>query len=229
MKTMSMLLLLLLTASTLVGCRQEDPLPAGDPDSLSYLALGDSYTIGESVAEDERWPVQLAAAMRQEGADIADPEIVARTGWTTRNLLDAMDARDLQPSYDLVSILIGVNNHYQGRSLDEYRTEYETVLQRAIALAGDKPERVFVVSIPDYGFTSFGASNQAQISPEIDAFNNACREITERYGVVWYNITEISRDGLERNDYVAPDGLHPSGTQYRDWVAAILERVLDLI
>lgn len=230
MRISLLFLILLFSAPLLPACSRDDAPPATPiSDPIKYLALGDSYTIGESVNVSERWPVQLAAQMREQGVQMEDPEIIARTGWTTRNLLDAMDDRMLKPEYDLVSILIGVNNQYQGRTLAEYQEEYEIVLQRAIALAKGDSSRVFVVSIPDYGFTPFGASNQEAISAEIDIFNHACREITERYGVPFYNITPISREGLDRDNFVALDGLHPSGPQYKAWVDQILESVIALL
>lgn len=195
-----------------------------DTESLLYLALGDSYTIGESVTANARYPVQLANAL-VPGPDNKEVRIIAQTGWTTEELANALDtATDLEASYDLVSLLIGVNNQYQGRSLENYRVEFRDLLERAIELAGNATGRVFVVSIPDYAFTPFGGGNPL-ISEEIDAFNLANRSITAEYGIQYFDITPISRQGLVNTALVATDGLHPSAEQYRLWVELMLDDV----
>jgi lysophospholipase L1-like esterase len=193
--------------------------------NLKYLALGDSYTIGESVNEDERWPVQLVDSLAVRSIIVDKPTIIATTGWRTDNLKNAIDIAALKPGYDLVSLLIGVNNQYQGRSLDEYAPEFEDLLKTAIRLANNKRENVFVVSIPDYGFTPFGKEKQPQISRELDEFNTVNKQITGKYGVMYIDITPISRNGLSDPALVAQDGLHPSGKQYALWVNRIAEKV----
>lgn len=190
---------------------------------MKYLALGDSYTIGESVAPEERWPVQLAHQLRQRGKEVEGPTIIATTGWRTDNLQNGMTIARLQPEYDLVSLLIGVNNQYQGRPLAQYQTEFEALLREAIRLARGNKANVFVVSIPDYGYTPFGQPQQEKISRELDAFNQANRALTEQLGVTYIYITDISRQGLQDPALVAADGLHPSGKMYGLWVARILE------
>lgn len=190
---------------------------------MKYLALGDSYTIGESVAPEERWPVQLAHQLRQRGKEVEGPTIIATTGWRTDNLQNGMTIARLQPEYDLVSLLIGVNNQYQGRPLAQYQTEFEALLREAIRLARGNKANVFVVSIPDYGYTPFGQPRQEKISRELDAFNQANRALTEQLGVTYIYITDISRQGLQDPALVAADGLHPSGKMYGLWVARILE------
>ena len=191
--------------------------PTTDLSSLFYLALGDSYTIGASVSENERYPVQLRNGLRATSVNI-EVRIIAASGWTTKELADALDtATDLRPSYDLVSLLIGVNNQYQGRSLDDFRVEFRGLLERAIELAGSNTGRVFVISIPDYAYTPFGGGS-ILISEEIDAFNAAKRSITEEYGIQYFDITPISRQGLSEPSLVSGDGLHPSGLQYSRWV-----------
>jgi len=190
---------------------------------MKYLALGDSYTIGESVAPEERWPMQLAYQLRQQGKDVEGPTIIATTGWRTDNLQNGMTIARLQPEYDLVSLLIGVNNQYQGRPLAQYQTEFEALLREAIRLAKGNKANVFVVSIPDYGYTPFGQPRQEKISRELDAFNEANRALTEQLGVTYVYITDISRQGLQDPALVAADGLHPSGKMYGLWVARILE------
>lgn len=192
-------------------------------EGLKILALGDSYTIGESVPESERWPEQLAARLREKGFKVDKPVIIARTGWRTDQLRDAIMASGLPDDFNLVSLLIGVNNQYQKRSVDAYAPEFEDLLKTAITKAGGRKERVFVVSIPDYGFTPFGEKRRDQISAELDQFNLRNKEITERLGVLWINITDISRRGLSVPDLVAEDKLHPSGKMYGKWVGRILE------
>lgn len=228
MQTIQLFLLALLSITACTDDTQPDaPVTPTPSESLTYLALGDSYTIGESVAESERWPVQLAARLDADGIDIQSPKIIATTGWTTRNLIDGIAAEGIEGNtYDLVSLLIGVNNQFQGRPIQEYRDEFTELLNAAIAFAGGDKERVFVVSIPDYGYTPFGASNQAAISAGVDAFNDAARSITESKDIAFYNITPISREWeAGDNTLVASDGLHPSGEQYRRWVESFYAEV----
>lgn len=228
---MNFIFSLLLAVWSFTGCKQEEVLPQEPPASeesyknLKYLALGDSYTIGQSVAVADRWPNLLDAKLESEGIFIDSTQIIARTGWTTANLQAAIDQADLLDRYDLVSILIGVNNQFQGRTLTEYRVQFEELLLEAIELAGGDSSRVFVVSIPDYGFTPFGASNQGAISTEVKIFNEACREITLQYNIAYYNITPISQQGFVDPDLVASDGLHPSGKQYAEWVEQMFQHV----
>jgi lysophospholipase L1-like esterase len=191
--------------------------------STKYLALGDSYTIGESVAEKERWPVQLAEALRKKGKSIEGPTIIATTGWRTDNLKNAIDIARVKEEYGMVSLLIGVNNQYQGKPVETFTKEFEELLNTAIRLAGGKKENVFVVSIPDYGYTPFGKPKQEKISKELDEYNNISRRIVEKYKVKYFYITDISRKGLEDPALVAEDGLHPSGKQYSQWVDLILK------
>ena len=189
---------------------------------LSYLALGDSYTIGEAIAAEGRWPVRLAASLRARGVPLAEPQILATTGWTTDELSTAMDGASFAPSYDLVSLLIGVNNQYRGRSADEYRQEFHRLLLRAIALAGGRPGRVLVLSIPDWGVTPFARDSGrdvARIAAELDDFNAVAREEAGRAGAAFVDIAPISRN---HPTLLANDGLHPSGAQYALWAEAAL-------
>lgn len=186
----------------------------------SFLALGDSYTIGESVQESERWPVQLAKELNDIGYQVEQPKIIARTGWRTDELMAAVNDANLLSDYDLVGLLIGVNNQYQGKTVESYQPEFEELLRKAIELAGGDKSKVFVVSIPDYGFTPFGESKKAKISRELDDYNSVNRSISKALGVQYFYITDISRSG--KNGLVAKDNLHPSGEQYRLWVAEIL-------
>ena len=199
---------------------------------LSYLALGDSYTIGEGIDAAGRWPVQLAAALRTHGIDLADPRILATTGWTTDELWAAMDAAEPLGAWDFVSLLIGVNNQYRGRSVDDYVGEFHRLLRRAIALAGDRVDRVLVLSIPDWGVTPFavasGRDRQA-IAADLDAYNAAARDLCEAHGVAFVDITGISRDRGGTAEMLADDGLHPSASQYARWAGAVLPVALGLL
>ncbi|MBI5157501.1 MAG: SGNH/GDSL hydrolase family protein [Acidimicrobiia bacterium] len=200
------------------------------PPGLRYLALGDSYTIGESVAAAERWPVVLGSMLEAEGLSPVEVEIVARTGWTTAELDLGIDRADPQGPFDLVTLLIGVNNQYRGLSLRSYESEFAALVDRAIGFAGGEPSRVIVVSIPDWGVTPFagaGGSDQVRIAAEIDAFNAAAEAIARDAGVAFVDITEISRSGAV--GLVADDGLHPSAQQYRLWVEAIIPLALEAL
>lgn len=192
---------------------------------LRYLALGDSYTIGEGVPESGRWPVQLARALRDDGMPLTDPRIIAQTGWTTDELDAAIDAVHPLAEYDLVSLLIGVNNQYRGRSVDEYRVQFAGLLERAIGFAQWRRERVLVLSIPDWGITPFAheaARDPERIAIEIDAFNAAARQVCSARGVAFVDITPVSRAHGAEPRMLAEDGLHPSATMYNEWMRLAL-------
>ena len=198
----------------------------GSPLSeLRYLALGDSYTIGEGVPESGRWPVQLAQALRADGIPLTDPRIIAQTGWTTDELDAAIDAAHPLAEYDLVSLLIGVNNQYRGRSVDEYRAQFAGLLERAIGFAQWRRERVLVLSIPDWGVTPFArqaARDGERIAVEIDAFNAAAQQVCGARGVAFVDITPLSRAHGAEPVMLAEDGLHPSATMYNEWMRLAL-------
>ena len=240
------LLASLLIALGLGACQKDTP--PSDPDvtevgsdadtlelednPVRYLALGDSYTIGESVPEAERWPNQLVDSLRakNEGSVWNDAAIVATTGWTTTNLSNGMDAAQVDTAtWDLVSLLIGVNNQYQDLPVDDYANEFGALLDRAVTLTGGRADRVFVVSIPDYGYTPFGASNQSSISAALQTFNDTCLAQTQAAGIAHFNITPISQQHPETQGLVAPDGLHPSGLQYSLWVESFVAGVQELM
>jgi lysophospholipase L1-like esterase len=213
----------LLALGMLAGCAATG-LP-GQAGTLRYLALGDSYTIGEGVAEDGRWPLQLARALRDAGIPLADPRIVATTGWTTDELSAAIDAAQPLGDYDFASLLIGVNNQYRGRTVDDYRVEFAALLERAIGLAGGDPGRVLVLSIPDWGATRFGRESgrdTAAIARELDAYNAAARAICAARGVAFIDITAASRTHGADAAMLADDGLHPSALAYADWARLAL-------
>jgi lysophospholipase L1-like esterase len=196
---------------------------------LRLLALGDSYTIGEGVPEAERWPVQLVARLAADGVEFAPPRIVARTGWTTDELAAAISDARLDPPYDAVTLLIGVNNQYRGYPLDQYRREFDALLERALAFAGGRAERVFVLSIPDWGVTPFARASgrdPGRIARELDAHDAIARELARAHGVAFVDVTAASRAHGADAEMLAPDGLHPSGAMYRLWVDALLPVML---
>jgi lysophospholipase L1-like esterase len=217
---------LLLLVSSFGACgtdARQEKIDEMRPDTLSFLALGDSYTIGESVDSALRWPVQLSRRIRATGVPIADPLVLARTGWTTDELAAAMDEAGPLGTHDLVSLLIGVNNQYRGRGPEEYRGQFSELLERAIELAGGRPNGVLVLSIPDWGVMPFAAGrNREAIAREIDAFNAVNLLESRRRGVHYLDVTEISREAGTDSSLVAGDGLHPSGAQYARWANAAL-------
>lgn len=187
------------------------------------LALGDSYTIGESVSSDDRWPVQLAGMLRAQNVDVADPTIIARTGWTVRELAAAMDEERPRGPFDLVTLLIGVNDQYRGRSAEEYGAQFRLVLSRAMTQAGKRPDAVIVVSIPDWGVTPHAHGRDRQkIAAEIDALNTVNRAEAQTAGTNYVDITGLSRLAASNRGLVAADGLHPSAAMYLQWARAIL-------
>ncbi|WP_242112570.1 SGNH/GDSL hydrolase family protein [Luteimonas aquatica] len=194
-------------------------------DAISYLALGDSYTIGEAVAPEDRWPAQLARALRAEGIALDTPRVIATTGWTTDELSAAIDAALPLGPHGFVSLAIGVNNQYRGRDVDEYRGEFAALLERAIGFADARPNRVLVLSIPDWGVTPFGASSgrdTANIARELDAYNAAAAEICAQHGVAFVDIAPLSRARGAEPAMLAADGLHPSAAMYAEWTRLAL-------
>jgi len=198
-------------------------------DGYVFLALGDSYTIGESVEITERWPVQLAHRLRQDSIQV-DPVIVATTGWTTDELIAGIVKSDAKGPYDFVSLLIGVNNQYRGYPLDQYEKEFKLLLDQAIAFADGNPYNVMVVSIPDYGMTPFAKKkimDEEKIAMELDNYNAIAEKISKLRDVKFVDITQISRLAKEDASLIASDGLHPSGKMYEMWVDKIYDHVLD--
>jgi lysophospholipase L1-like esterase len=194
---------------------------------VRYLALGDSYTIGASVAPAERWPVQLAAQLRANGLIVAEPLVIARTGWTTDELMAGIERQQPQGLFDLVSLLIGVNDQYRGRSGDEYRRQLRQLLHTAIAYAGGHAAHVIVLSIPDWSVTPFAAGQQrAAIAAAIDDFNTINRQETAQAGAHYVDVTPVSRQALQDASLLATDGLHPSGKMYTQWVELVLPTAL---
>jgi len=185
---------------------------------VTMLALGDSYTIGESVKISERWPHQLLAELRLFGVSAYDPDYIATTGWTTQDLLIGIEKqlnRDKQ--YNLVSILVGVNNQYQGIPVSTYEPDLREILENALELVDRDSSKVFMLSIPDYAYTPFGKGKEA-ISKEIDKYNEINKRLAQEYHIARVNITPLSRKGLDDPSLVAGDGLHPSAHQYEKWI-----------
>ncbi len=205
-----------------------------DDKTYTFLALGDSYTIGEGVPENERWPVLLVTALMANGLDVDSPMIIAKTGWTTAELKTGIEQANPQGTFDLVSLLIGVNNQYRGPSRgytqEAYRQEFAALLQQAIGFAGGKPDGVFVVSIPDYSVTPFvSQNNKERVAREIDEYNAINREEAGHAGVSYFDITPISRSAAIDPSLNAPDNLHPSGKMYKQWVGLMLPGVKNKI
>ncbi|MHA6249033.1 SGNH/GDSL hydrolase family protein [Pontibacter sp. CAU 1760] len=229
------LAMLFLLSTALAGCQQDDPepninTPATSTATYTYLALGDSYTIGQSVPVADQWGMQLADLLRKDGLDISNPTTIARTGWTTSELAKAIEEANLTPTFDLVTLLIGVNNQYRGQSLATYRTEFSALLQTSIRLAECKPKQVLVLSIPDWGATPFGSGNNKQrIAGEIDAFNAAAKDITQEAGVTFINITPLTREFGNDPSYLASDGLHYSGKMHREWALLALPKAKEAL
>ncbi len=194
---------------------------------LYYLAIGDSYTIGESVPSQENFPNQVASILKTNTLNV-ETRIIAKTGWTTDELeagiVAANNAEALRSSYNFVSLLIGVNNQYRGRTVDNYNPEFEELLKKAIRFAGNRPDHVVVLSIPDWGVTPFAAGrDRAQIAREIDAYNAANKQIAEQYNVHYINITPWTREAANNNTLLAGDGLHPSEKEYKRWAESVME------
>jgi lysophospholipase L1-like esterase len=184
----------------------------------SFLALGDSYTIGQSVDPSLRFPVQTKNLLQAEGLFIKDPQILATTGWTTINLLNAIQDANLQPVYDIVSLLAGVNDQYQFHDTTGYRMRFDQLISRSVFLAGGKPDHVFILSIPDYSVTPFAAGYDTMaIRIQIDQFNNINHELAIQRGCKYLDITPSTREARYDRSLIASDGLHPSGKEYAKW------------
>ncbi|MFN8252510.1 MAG: SGNH/GDSL hydrolase family protein [Ferruginibacter sp.] len=194
----------------------------------SYLALGDSYTIGEQVPPEDNFPNQTAALLNGAAgaAVIAPPKIIAVTGWTTDELDAGINTENITGTYDIVSLLIGVNNQYRGRAVSNFKVEFEHLLQRAIQFAANKAQHVFVLSIPDWGVTPFAAGrDRKQIAVEIDAYNNVCASGAASFGTHYIDITASQRADGAKDEFLATDQLHPSGKEYAKWAAKLAEAI----
>jgi lysophospholipase L1-like esterase len=197
-----------------------------NPKMYTYLALGDSYTIGEQVPMTENFPHQAAALLRKQHFDVADPVIIATTGWTTDELAASIREHNIHEQFSFVTLLIGVNNQYRGRSVENYKEEFKQLVDQAIVFAGGHAQNVFVLSIPDWGATPFAEGrDREQVAKEIDAYNAACKEITLAHQCKYIEITASTREHGQDKEYVAGDGLHPSAKEYAVWAERLADSV----
>ena len=219
----------------LMACIREKPIAANNttptPTSSqkTWLALGDSYTIGQSVNPSERFPTQTANILKFGGINIGTPDYIATTGWTTTNLFNAIQSQN-PVNHDVVSLLIGVNDQYQMHDTTGYRHRFTSLLQKAIQLANGKKENVFVVSIPDYSVTSFASGGDtARIRKELDWFDAINKSVTDIYGCPYLDITPSTREAKNNPALLASDGLHPSGQEYRRWAERLAPLMMGVL
>lgn len=223
---MRFLIILCFFIFTTCATQKTDSMP---DNGYIHLALGDSYTIGEAVNVNERWPVQLAHRLRKDSIQV-DPVIVATTGWTTDELISGIVKADVEGTYDYVSLLIGVNNQYRGYPIDQYEREFKILLDQAIQFAGGNPYNVMVVSIPDYGITPFAKKkllDEEKIARELDNYNAIAEKISKLRDVKFIDITPGSRLAKDNPALIASDGLHPSGEMYKMWVDEMYAHVFN--
>jgi lysophospholipase L1-like esterase len=233
---MKALQVILIALTALTGCTKKIDLTTsttntqGNTGSYTYLALGDSYTIGESVPASESYPVQLSATLTSYGYRVQAPTIIATTGWTTGNLIDAIAQDSISrngTTFSFVTLLIGVNDQYQELGQAEYQKNFVQLLHTAIGFAGGDSSRVFVLSIPDYGVTPFAGGRDSIIGPQIDQFNAINKAESLKAHVNYLDITGVSREAATNPNLIAADGLHPSGEMYAIWVQMLAPRVID--
>ena len=196
-------------------------------DSLSFLTLGDSYTVGTSELPQHSWPEQFVQLMGKKGISLKSPTILAGEGWTTDKLLSEIESATLEAEYDLVSLLIGVNNQYRGLDIVQFKDQFNILLQKSISLAGNDTSRVFVLSIPDWSVTPFARfKNKDKIRQELFRYNAILEETAEKSGVLFIDITKSSQQAAWNKALIASDSLHPSAKMYKDWVKKIQKKVL---
>jgi len=221
-------------AVVFTSCKKSSPVQGAYNNSgqatKTFLALGDSYTIGQGVNPAERFPVQTAQLLRTNGLYVSDPQIIATTGWTTTNLLNAIQQANLQPGFDIVSLLAGVNDQYQLRDTTGYRSRFDQLISRSVNLTGGKADRVFILSIPDYSVTPFAAgSDTMAIRIQIDQFNAINYDLAIARGCNYLDITASSREAHYDPTLLASDGLHPSGKEYAKWAERLSQRIRTVI
>lgn len=231
--------ILLAFVLSVFSCEKDDFAPESAPplpksagiDTLHYLALGDSYTIGEGVKYSKNFPSQLTEQVNGLHGDslyLLPPTIVAQTGWTAAELLRRLEQDNLRASYDVITLLIGVNNQYQEQAFSKFEEDYAALLEFALSKTQEDSSRLVLISIPDYAYTPFGQTNgdPARTSTEIDKYNAYIEQQAAALGIPFVNITDISREALDKPGLLAPDGLHPSGQMYARWVERLLDYVL---
>lgn len=205
-------------------------MPGHPKTTYSYLALGDSYTIGESVAATDNFPNQVVQLLKSSGHEFNSAEIVAKTGWTTDELQNHINNYNFTSPYNIVTLLIGVNNQYRGRTVEDYKPGFEDLLKQAIKFAGNRADHVIVLSIPDWGVTPFASGrDRDQIAREIDAFNAANKTIGDQYKVHYIDITPWTREAANDPSLIATDGLHPSAKEYKRWSERLADRIKAII
>lgn len=224
-------ILIVLLAFGVMGCASTTNIkPESEnemsKETMSYLALGDSYTIGTAIASQDNFPNQLADSIAERTGAEVDVKIIAQNGWRTDDLQRGIKRTDLDEKYDLVSLLIGVNNQYQGLPLADFEKDFRSLIDSAVKYSGGEKEHILVVSIPNYGYTPFGAEKKEQITSDLAKFNAASKSICEEYGIDFYSITDISLEAETNPEFRAKDDLHPSGTQYAAWVSSFLDEVI---
>lgn len=196
-------------------------------DSLSFLALGDSYTVGTSERPENSWPLQLVKTLAKKGILLKAPKIIAGAGWTTEKLISEVQSSNLNTEYDLVSLLIGVNNQYRGLDINLFRKHFLSLLEKSISLAGNDTSKIFVLSIPDWGVMPFAAlRDKEKITQEIEKYNAIIKEEVAKRNVLYIDITKLSRQAIVDKTLIASDGLHPSKKMYKTWVKKILKNIL---
>lgn len=222
---------ILLMALVSFSCAITKEKSSAKETTYKYLALGDSYTIGESVCVNCNYPKQLTDSLNKTSTEKTSVKIIAKTGWTTTDLLLAIAAENPSKDYDLVTLLIGVNNQYQGKPFAIYEEEFPKLLDMAIAFAKGKPENVIVISIPDYGYTPFGqkSGKAEKATKELERYNIYADRIAFEKGVHFENITSITQKGLENPALVASDGLHPSEVAYKKFVDQLFSFVKNIL
>jgi lysophospholipase L1-like esterase len=225
------LLYILFITSIVFACNVHDGTQGPKKmQGQKYLALGDSYTIGELVEENERWPMQLVTQLNEENFSIEAPKIIAKTGWRSDELIEAFEIAKLEKEYSLVTIQIGVNNQFQGKSVQQYTEDLNNIIDLAKKISIRSNENILVISIPDYGLTPFGKSlKNKKISEEIKTFNNEARKLCVEKNITFVNITDISKEVESNYDLVAKDKLHPSPKMYRNWLKAISPAVRQIL
>jgi lysophospholipase L1-like esterase len=193
---------------------------------ISYLALGDSYTIGEGVALFDSFPYRISQQLRKNGIDCLPPEIHAKTGWTSDELLDSLESYSLLPSYDFVTLLIGVNNQYRGRSVESFLPDLEKLIKLALQKCNEKKDRLLVLSIPDWGQTPFAKGRDTKkISEEIDIYNEAIRSLCESRKLAYFDITSWPKENINAGNLVTSDQLHPSSEEYERWASMVVNHI----
>jgi lysophospholipase L1-like esterase len=206
---------------------EEDNLNNPRESPYSFIALGDSYTIGQGVNEDERWPNQFVDVAYENGIDFDQPMIIAETGWKTYDLFNAINRTSFSKKYDYISLLIGVNNQFNSRPIDEFEEDLDKLMDEMKRIKKNDGS-IIIISIPDWGYTPFGeSSGMSDISEQINLFNNSLRKFATTNGLKYVDVTEISRRGIKEPDLITNDNLHPSGTMYLEWAKKIYNIWID--